>query len=273
MERPWSAVAPEAKVSDPDARQGSLERTPSPLASSGLSEPTHGTKQSRSRRPGGGRKPLLDDADRAFLRERVTEHPSASLPELVSLLQDRTGKKASASTIRTALRQMGFNRVKPVKAPSMPAPQTAPRYQAVHRREPTAAGYPSSLTEAEWGVIAPLLEAARDPRGRKAIHDKRLMMNAVFYLVRTGCQWRMLPKDFPPWQAVWSQFRRLRDSGTLERLYDALHALWRKAAERNEQPTAGIIDSQTVKTTEKGGPAATTLARRPKAASATRSSM
>ena len=214
-----------------------------------------------------GRKPVLDDADLAVIRERVVAHPATTLVEFVALLAERTGKSVSVPPVARALKKLGFEKVKPVKAASTPSPQTAPRYGKEHRREPTEGKYPSSMTEAEWTVIEPLLTKARDPRGRKPKHDRRWMMDTVFYLVRSGCQWRMLPKDFPPWQAVWSVFRRLRDSGVLERLYEAFLALWRLASSRKAEPTAGIVDSQSVKTTEKEGlAAATTRARRPRAA-------
>ncbi len=227
-----------------------------------------GERDQKGREERRGRKPALDAEDHEALRKRVTEEPGVRMAELVKLIGAR-GKKVSGTTIGKGLKAMGFARAKRQKAPSVPAPQTPPRYGPQHRREPTATKYPSSLTDSEWAVMGPLLQAVRDPRGRKPTHPIREMVDAIFYLVRSGCQWRLLPKEFPPWTAVWSVFRRLRDSGTLERLYDALFALWRKAANRGAEPTAGIVDSQTVKTTEKGGPQDTTQARRPRVARGT----
>lgn len=131
------------------------------------------------------------------------------------------------------------------------------RYKAEHRPE---GPQPSSVTDAEWAVLAPLL-ARKERRGRPQQHARRAMLDAVFYVVRTGCQWRAIPETFPPFPAVWSTFRRWRDDGTLDELYDELYALWRKQSGRAAVPTAGIIDSQTVKTSEKGALAATTAAR------------
>ena len=212
---------------------------------------------------GPGRKPLLNEHDCALLREHVRSHPGTPMVELVRLLEAQ-GKKASGMTISRALKAMGFTRERRLKPPSIPTPQTPPRYRAEHRREPTRSAYPSSLTDREWEVLEPLLAKIRDPRGRKPRHSPRDILNAIFYAARTGCQWRQLPKDFPVWTAVWSVFRRLRDSGNLERLYEALFAMWRELEGRSSSPSAGIIDSQTVKTTEKGGSADTTRARRSK---------
>ena len=95
----------------------------------------------------------------------------------------------------------------------------------------------------------------------------------MLYLLRTGCPWRSLPHDLPPWGTVWSYVRRWRDDGTLDRLHDELRDRVRVAAGRNPDPRAAILDSQSVKTAEKGGRAATTLARRLRGASATLSSI
>ena len=128
--------------------------------------------------------------------------------------------------------------------------------------------YPSDTTEAEWAVLAPLV-----PRplagGRPAAHDRREIVDAILYVLRTGCQWRALPHDYPPWGTVWWWFRRWREEGVWEAINGALRERARRRAGREATPSAAILDSQTAKTTEKGGPAATTRARRSTAASAT----
>jgi len=219
------------------------------------------TKQPTNERR--GRKPLLNEQDCALLRDQVQRQPGIQVVELVRLFEAQ-GKRVSGTTIRSALAAMGFRRERKQKAVSAPTPQSPPRYQARHRREPTDTTYPSSLTEREWEVLEPLLAKVKDPRGRKPVHSPRAMLDAIFYAARTGCQWRQLPKDFPVWTAVWSVFRRLRDSGTLERLYEALFAMWRQLEGRSASPSAGIIDSQSVRTTEKGGSADTMPGRRSK---------
>lgn len=113
--------------------------------------------------------------------------------------------------------------------------------------------YPDDLSEKEWSLIASLVGAKHSPRGRKGIHPKRELLNAIFYLLRTGCGWRHLPHDFPPWKSVYTQFRRWRLAGLFDLLHDHLRKELRVLLKRTKDPTAGIVDSQSVKITEKGG--------------------
>ncbi len=117
--------------------------------------------------------------------------------------------------------------------------------------------YPSDLTDAQWACLAPLLPAVR-PGGRPRAHPLREVMDAMRYVLRGGIAWRALPHDYPPWQTVYHYFRRWRLDGTWERLNDELRELVRERAGRNRQPSAAILDSQSVRTTEKGGRVAMT---------------
>jgi putative transposase len=114
-------------------------------------------------------------------------------------------------------------------------------------------GYPTDLTDAEWEYLAPHLPPA-SPRGRPRVHSYRVILNAIFYLVRGGCAWRLLPRDLPPWRTAYHYFRAWRDDGTWEQLNTALREQLRVRQGRAAQPSAGIVDSQSVKTTGVGGP-------------------
>jgi transposase len=116
--------------------------------------------------------------------------------------------------------------------------------------------YPGDLTDKEWSEIEPLMcEGVYRGAGCKGKYSKKEKLNAILYILRTGCQWSDLPHDFPPWKTIYSQFLRWRDRGIFEKINTALSRRLRILMGKNEDPSAGIIDSQSVKTTEKKGSA------------------
>ena len=124
---------------------------------------------------------------------------------------------------------------------------TRPKYERAGQR------YASDLTDAEWALIEPYMPAVK-PLGRPRETDLRAVLDGILYIARTGCQWRILPKDFPPFTTVQGYFYDWRDNGLFEQINFELLLQAREAAGREASPTAGVIDSQSIKSTESGGP-------------------
>jgi transposase len=211
---------------------------------------------SRSR---GGRPRKLSQEQIQALVLLVQERPALSLDDLVWAFGERTGVSASAPTLKKALAQAGIVRSRPARkvAPVIEAEKlkdpVAYRYKAEHRDPGDTTRYPCGLTDSEWEHVRDRFDSA-DSVGRPARYPRRQMLDACLYVLRSGCSWRMLPKEFPPWALVYRTFRRWTARGLFEGLYDDLRALWRSRQHRNPEPSAAILDSQSVKTSAQGGP-------------------
>jgi transposase len=112
--------------------------------------------------------------------------------------------------------------------------------------------YPSDVSDEEWALVKPVIAPAKRG-GRKREVDEREVLNGIMYVLSTGCQWRALPKDLPPKSTVWAYLDLWSYDGTLERIHHELYVRCREKAEREASPTAAIVDSQSVKSAEKGG--------------------
>src|SRR6516165_4478032 len=144
--------------------------------------------------------------------------------------------------------------------------ENRPKYNRDHLR------YPSDLTDDEWAHVEPLIPPAK-PGGGKRRTEMRAVMNGVMYILSTGCQWRYLPKDFPPRSTVHNYFVWWQCDRVLDRIHHALYVECRERAEREASPTAAIIDSQSVKSAEKGGLASIRTDSMPASRSRARSGM
>jgi transposase len=119
--------------------------------------------------------------------------------------------------------------------------------------------YPSDLTDAEWAHVEPLIPPARRGGNRRHVVEREVV-NGLMYILSTGCQWRAIPKDLPARSTLYDYFDLWSYDGTLDRLHDALYVKCREHTGRDARPTAAIIDSQSVKSAEKGGVASTRMA-------------
>jgi transposase len=204
-----------------------------------------------------GRKAALTKAHHPLLASIATELPRSSLDELTREFNRRSGLQLCSATVRKGLREAGVTRMRPVRKPTAraAAQATAPQrvgYAQRHRRSEGSNGMTTDLTDAEWALVADLFE--RDGgRGAPVTHSRRIMLDACSYVVRTGCAWRLLPKSFPPWRAVYKAFRTWAQAGAFEAMHDRLRQQWRDRVGRNPEPTAAIIDAQSTRSTAQGG--------------------
>ena len=191
---------------------------------------------------------------------RAARGEIATAAEIQQAYEEATKRAAAPSTVYRLLARHGWRQYADRTRPSA-AVESTPTHRDVsgvqQRREQTSPRYPSDLTDQEWAILEPLIPRAK-PGGRPRAVDMRELINAILYIGRTGCQWRALPRDFAPWSTVWSYFRRWRINGEWERMHTALREQVRMHLGREATPSAAILDSQSVKTTEKGGHAAMT---------------
>lgn len=217
---------------------------------------------------------LTREQERTFLQPfvaRAARGEGATIAEIhhavdestVSRLLNRQGwkKPGGGAKASSSLSQIPENvsahkttGAPPTRRKPSSLPRSTPRERAFR-------GDPSDLTDAEWTLLSPLIPPAREG-GRPRTTELRDVLDAIFSVDRTGCQWRALPHDVPAWSPVWSSFRRWRDDGTGERIPTTLRERVRLTPGREPTPSAAIIDRQSAKTTPKGGLAGLMAGRR-----------
>ena len=217
-----------------------------------------------------GRPPSLgpDQLDR--VAEMVRARPNASLDELGEQIEAELGVGLHRATLARYLLRLGFERVLPPTSKEAKVEDAAREAEAVvedpgsegvaqrygygpeHRVKAPEAAYLYGLSDAEWELVRDIFEDK--VRGVPRKYERRAMVDAMCYAVRGGVPWRMLPKDFPPWHMVFKTFKRWAAQGRFEVMYDRLREKWRERVGRSADPTAAVIDTQSVKTSAQGGP-------------------
>ena len=198
-----------------------------------------------------GRPPRIHPTQYEALRKLVQEHPQATLSELAQAWAEWAGCDApSTVTLAKTLRLAGLQRQRP---PARTPPRTVHQrygYTERHRAIPAS----GALTDAEWALARDLFELPAGARGRPAVHDRRAMVEACCYILRTGASWRSLPVGiYPPWPSVQKAFVLWARDGRFERLQERLRQQWRVRIERAAQPSQAVIDSQSTRGSAQGG--------------------
>lgn len=202
-----------------------------------------------------GRPTKVSDEHAAVLVQIVESDRTATLDEIGAELFRRIGLKVSGPTLVSTLRRQGMERVASHEAVVVERAEPAPArygYTQAHRRHDAEQAYPSCLTDAEWALVSDLFES-QGGRGLPPRVSRRTLLDACCYVVRTGCSWRMLPKDFPRWQNVYRTFRRWSEQERFEQMHDRLRGQWREREARNVEPTAAVIDAQSNRGSPQGG--------------------
>lgn len=190
-----------------------------------------------------------------MLREIVAEHPGQTLETVTRLLHERCGVVVHSMTVRRALYEAGIHRVKPVRRTVETSRASHKRYgyTAAHRREHNGLDYSCCLTDTEWALVADLFEHPAGGRGMRPRLDRRTLVDACCYVLRTGCAWRLLPRTFPPWTTVYKSFSRWAAQGAFEAMQDRLRQQWCERLGRHAQPSAAVLDSQSTRGSPQGG--------------------
>jgi len=205
----------------------------------------------------GGRPRAIQGESEEVLREIVDAAPEAPISEIRRELMRRAEVRVSRVTVQKALRRLGYEwRRRPSAGRASAAGGAKPQrygYRERHRTQGPEQSYPSSLTDAEWALVADLFEGARSRGGAPRRHATRRVLDACLYVLRTGCSWRQLPNDFPAWQGVYKHFRQWGEQGLFEQMHDRLREFWRLRCERAGAPSAAVIDAQSTRASPQGG--------------------
>ncbi|WP_051242981.1 IS5 family transposase [Azohydromonas australica] len=178
---------------------------------------------------------------------------------MTQLLEKRSGVKVCSMTVRWVLYEAGIVRIKPTRR-GVPSGQSkgSPKrygYTELHRQQHTGRDYSCCLTDAEWALVADLFEHMATGRGMPPQLERRTLLNACCYVLRTGCAWQLLPKSFPPWTTIYKSFSRWAAQGAFEAMLHRLRQQWRERLGRHAQPSAAVLDSQSTRNSPQGGEA------------------
>jgi transposase len=202
-----------------------------------------------------GRPFKLQAEHETVLTQIVESDPTATQEEIGAELLRRTGLKVNRQTLVSSLSRMGFACLPSHDAVVVTVAAPQPKrygYTEAHRRLEPEQTYPSCLTDAEWALVRDIFER-EGGRGLPPRVGRRALVDACSYVVRTGCSWRMLPKEFARWQNVYRTFRRWSEQGKFEQMHDRLRAQWRERQGREIGPTAAALDAQSTRSSPQGG--------------------